>query len=224
MIEPRVALAFAVHASPGVYALLIGSGVSRAAGVPTGYEVLWSLVERLAVAMDDSSGDDPLAWYTERFREAPTYSRLLERLAPTAAERRSVLARYFEPNDDDKAEGRKSPTAAHRAVAALVGSGHIKVLVTTNFDQLLELAIKDAGVTPQVLSTADDVIGAIPLQFAPCTVVKVNGDYLDTRIRNTEQELDDYEPPLRELLARIFDEYGLVRLCQIAPRADGKRD
>jgi hypothetical protein len=41
-------------------------------------------------------------------------------------------------------------------------------------------------------------------------VVKVNGDYLDTRIKNTPEELAEYDPRMTRLLARIFDEYGLV--------------
>ena len=35
MIEPIHSLAFSIQSNPGVYAVLIGSGVSRAAGIPT---------------------------------------------------------------------------------------------------------------------------------------------------------------------------------------------
>ncbi len=35
MIDPIHSLAFAVQANPGVYAVLIGSGVSRSASIPT---------------------------------------------------------------------------------------------------------------------------------------------------------------------------------------------
>lgn len=35
-IEPELKLAIALHSSPGVYALLLGSGMSSAAGIPTG--------------------------------------------------------------------------------------------------------------------------------------------------------------------------------------------
>jgi hypothetical protein len=38
-IEPELSLAFSVRSGPGTYAILLGSGVSRAAGVPTGWEV-----------------------------------------------------------------------------------------------------------------------------------------------------------------------------------------
>ncbi len=39
MIDPVHSLAFSIQANPGVYAVLVGSGVSRAAKVPTGWEI-----------------------------------------------------------------------------------------------------------------------------------------------------------------------------------------
>ena len=39
-IERTQMMAFNLHNSPGVYALLLGSGISRDAGVPTGWEIV----------------------------------------------------------------------------------------------------------------------------------------------------------------------------------------
>ena len=74
------------------------------------------------------------------------------------------------------------PTPAHRAVASLVQHGFIRVVVTTNFDRLMEQALEEAGIHPQVIASPDAVDGALPLVHAPCTVFKVHGDYLDTRM------------------------------------------
>lgn len=38
VIEPVTRLALALHSNPGAYALLAGSGLSDAAGVPTGWD------------------------------------------------------------------------------------------------------------------------------------------------------------------------------------------
>ena len=38
----------------------------------------------------------------------------------------------------------------------------------------------------------------------------MHGDYLDTRIRNSPAELDQYPPEFDQLLDRIFGEFGLV--------------
>jgi hypothetical protein len=40
--------------------------------------------------------------------------------------------------------------------------------------------------------------------------VKVHGDYLDARFRNTPAELGAYEPATNALLDRICDEYGMI--------------
>ena len=87
---------------------------------------------------------------------------------------------------------------------------YVKVIITTNFDCLLESALREAGVEPQVISTDDQVKGAVPIVHAPCTVLKLHGDYLDTRIRNTPQELEKYSEEYDRLLDRIFDEFGLI--------------
>lgn len=86
----------------------------------------------------------------------------------------------------------------------------MRVIVTTNFDRLLELALADVGVAPTTLATPDAVAGALPLAHTNCTIVKVHGDYVDARIRNTPDELATYDEPIDRLLDRIFDEYGLV--------------
>src|SRR5262249_20771903 len=104
----------------------------------------------------------------------------------------------------------KLPTAAHSAIADLVASGHIKVILTTNFDQLLESALRAINVNPTVIASPDAAAGAIPLAHNPCTVVKLHGDYLDTRIKNTPDELATYEHAINQLLDRVLDEYGLI--------------
>ena len=102
------------------------------------------------------------------------------------------------------------PTKAHRAIAQLVKDEIVRVIITTNFDRLLENAIRDAGVEPTVIKSEDDLAGAVPLAHSRCYVVKLHGDYLDTRVRNTESELAGYSPQFNQLLDRIFDDYGVI--------------
>ncbi len=210
MIDPVHSLAFSVQANPGVYAVLIGSGVSRAAKMPTGWEVTLDLIRKLAELDEETSDLDPEHWYREKFKQEASYSDLLDALAGTQAERQQLLRAYWEPNEQEREDGEKQPTAAHRAIAVLAAQGFTKVIITTNFDRLMETALTDAGVVPTVLSSPDQVQGAPPLIHIPCCVFKVHGDYLDTRIRNTPAELDQYPPEFDQLLDRIFDEFGLI--------------
>lgn len=210
MIEPIHSLAFSMQANRGVYAVLFGSGLSRSARIPTGWEITLDLVRRLAAVSGEECGADPSAWYRDKFDKEPDYSELLDALAKTPAERQQLLRQYWEPTEQEKEEGAKQPTPAHRAIADLVAKGFVRVIVTTNFDRLMELALLDVGVTPTVLSSSDHVHGAMPLIHTQCCVFKVHGDYLDTRIRNTPEELSGYPAEFDTLLDRIFDEFGLI--------------
>jgi len=210
MIDPVHSLAFSMQANRGVYAVLLGSGISRAAGIPTGWEITLDLVRKLAVLCDEACEPDPEFWYRTKFGKPADYSELLDALTRTQAERQQLLRQYWEPDAGEREEGKKQPTAAHRSIAALAAQGFIRVILTTNFDRLMEIALADAGVVPTVLSSPDQVHGALPLIHTRCCVFKVHGDYLDTRIRNTPDELCEYPKEFNALLDRIFDDFGLV--------------
>jgi hypothetical protein len=210
-LDPMVALATSVHASPGIYALLLGSGVSTGAAIPTGWQVVCDLVRRAAAAEGadpDAVAADPEGWWAAQGRGELGYSSLLAALGPTAAARRQLLAGYFEPDPEDPDNRRPSP--AHHAVAELVRRGHVRVVLTTNFDRLTERALEAAGVSPQVISRAEAVAGMTPLAHASATVVKLHGDYQDLDQRNTIDELDAYDATMQRLLDRVLDEYGLM--------------
>ena len=210
MIDPIDSLAFSIQAYRGVYALLIGSGVSKAAQIPTGWDITRDLIRKLAAASDESAEPDPELWYREKYDEAPDYSKLIDGLAKTQAERQQLLRPYIEPNEQEREENAKQPTAAHKAIAWLVAQDFVKVIITTNFDRLLEKALEEVGVEPVVLSSEDQVKGMVPLVHTQHCLIKLHGDYLDTRIRNTPSELSEYSLEFNQLLDRIFDEFGLV--------------
>lgn len=210
MIDPIHSLAFSIQANRGIYAVLLGSGVSRAAKVPTGWEITLDLVRKLAQVSGESCEPSPEKWYREKFGRNPDYAALLDAIAKTSAERQQLLRGYWEATEQEREEGAKQPTAAHRAIATLAAQGFVKVIITTNFDRLMETALADVGIVPTILSTPDQILGALPLIHTRCCLFKVHGDYLDTRIRNTPEELASYPAEFDALLDRIFDEFGLV--------------
>lgn len=210
MLDPTLSMVLTLHSNPGVYALLIGSGISRSAGIPTGWEITLDLIAKLALIKQVEPKPDPETWFIRTFGVEPTYSNLLEHLSPASTERYTLLRTYFEPNEEEVEEGTKVPTKAHLAIAKLVKRGTVKVIISTNFDKLLEKALGVEGITPDMISSEDALQGAMPLVHSSCTIIKVNGDYTDTRIRNTVAELAEYPPGLVTILDRIFDEYGLI--------------
>lgn len=220
MIAPAQSLAFSVQSAPGVYALLLGSGVSRAAGIPTGWEITLDLIRKLASVSGETAGPSPETWYRDTFGADPDYSEIIQPLARTKAERQQLLRSYVEPTEQEREDGKKVPTRAHHAIAGLVERKFVRVIVTTNFDRLIETALAERGIAPAVLSSKHQIRGALPLTHAGCTVVKVHGDYLDTRLRNTDAELESYPKAVDRFLDRIFREFGLV-VCGWSAKWDG---
>lgn len=206
--------AFSLKSNPGAYALLLGAGVSAPSGIQTAWGVLTELVERLALISSDGpgvSGDAAHEWYRERFSRAATYESVLEQIAPTSHERQHVLRDFFERSPDDVEAARKLPTLAHRSIARLARSGAVKVVVTLNFDRLIEQALRDEGIEPTIISSPADVLGMAPLHTLDFCVIHLHGDYLNpTSMLNTADELHGYAPAVSDLLRRVLEDYGLI--------------
>jgi len=206
-INPIDSLALTLHHSPGVQALLLGSGVSRSAGVPTGWEITLDLIRRLGSVQGVDDQNDWSAWYRKRYEKEPSYSEILDAVAAAPAERRSIIHAYIEAGEGEEP---RQPTPAHRAIANLVALGSLRVILTTNFDRLLENALRDVGIEPTIIASDDAILGATPLVHTRCTIIKLHGDYMDARIKNTQDELETYSPAMDALVDRVLDEYGLI--------------
>ncbi len=209
-IDRELLAAFSVKEHPGTYALLIGSGVSRAADIFTGWQIVVDMIEKLAIVEGDQTNDDPEQWYLDKYGSEPDYSMLLDTLTRTSSDRQQLLRQYFEPDELEREAGMKRPTVAHRAIAWLMAEGFVRVVITTNFDRLIEMALRDVGVEPVVISTPEQAQGALPFVHLPHVVFKVHGDYLDPSILNTQQELERYAPPVRRPLHQVIDQFGLI--------------
>jgi hypothetical protein len=151
-------------------------------------------------------------WWRANGTGALTYSALVGAFAPHVAQRQALLASIIEPSPSDSAEKLKTPTAGHRALAELVAAGYVRVVITTNFDRLIERAASEAGVEAQVLTGEADLRAMLPIQHTKCTIVKLHGDYQKANLLNVEDELDQYPENLARLLNRVLDEYGLFAI------------
>jgi hypothetical protein len=206
-LDPIVSLSVALAEAPGTCAFFLGSGVSRDAGVPTGWEVMrrgLHRLQQLETSSADQIDDDALdAWLKETGREHIGYSEMLELIAPDPAVRREYLASMF--------EGTK-PGPTHEALADLAARGMARVFVTTNFDRLLEHALQARGIEPVVIASDADLDASMPREHATCVVLKPHGDYLRQTIRNTHEELADLDSAITRELGEVFDRYGVVVL------------
>lgn len=202
-IDPMGALTSSMHASPRLYAILVGSGMSRSAGQLGAWEILDQLIKSYAAAegLDlESDGLSPTDWWEQTIGESVDYSQVLEQLEPTRGGRQKRLATYFEV---------ASPSSAHQSLAKLCASGKVQVILTTNFDRLIEQALDEHDVHHQVVNERS-VTGMQPLVHRLVTVIKVNGDYLSLGMRNTSLELAKYTRWLDRTLREVLRDFGLI--------------
>lgn len=207
-------LAIALSSSPRLFACVLGSGVSRSAGIPTGWQIVLELVRKRAALLGEAAAaeKDPDAWHVARFGRAPDYSELVTALAPTADLRRNLLEPHFTVLDGVTGERHEHrPTDAHRAIAKLVRRGLVRVVITTNFDRLMEQALREAGVARVEVVSSEAAAGdCYPFHASEAFVLKLHGDWRDVWVRNSRDELAKYPPALARLLQRVVDEHGLI--------------
>lgn len=209
-IDAVTRIAMNVYSNKGVYVPLLGSGVSLSAGIMSGWKVTEDLLKKLAFMKEGAIPDDVFQWYKVKYKKEAEYSDLLSQLGHHSAEIGNLLWSYFEPSEEDKLNHKKEPTEAHKAIAELAARGYFKVIITTNFDRLLENALDQKGVKYQVVSSEDDLECAVPIVHFPLTIFKVNGDYKDSRVKNTEQELTNYSKLWDNYLLNILKDFGLI--------------
>jgi hypothetical protein len=93
LVDPFVVLAASLHYDRGAYAVLIGSGMSTAAGIPTGWDLTTQLAELEARHQDGQVPDDIEAWWAANKPGPLGYSSVVEAIAPTLGQRQALLRR-----------------------------------------------------------------------------------------------------------------------------------
>jgi thymidylate kinase len=129
--------------------LFVGAGVSRASGIPTAAD-LSNTLARDAAYPETYPHDliDISEYYEARFGRTVLLSKLRS-LMPTDAR----------------------PTEGHRRMAALAGK--LPLIITTNYDTLVESAYREAGRTLRVVRETD---GLANVKSDEPTLIKLHGD------------------------------------------------
>ena len=203
-IDPLYPLALKLAGEPGVCAVFLGAGISRGAGVPTAWEIFLhslGLLYRMKEGREPPAQGDLLAWRDQQGLSGLNYNSILEKLFTDEHARGKYLEGFFVG---------KKPSAAHRSLAALCKGGLIKVLVTTNFDQLMEQALRDVGLTPDLVSSPSDLNLVRRREISPCWLLKLHGDIGKLDIRNTPEELEALSQEFRAELTSIVQTYSLL--------------
>jgi hypothetical protein len=169
------------------FVLMLGAGASIASGVKSTPTIMQELVERYASA-DRQPGEDSIP---ERFDQ-------LWR-GESKASRQTMLAPYLEVR----------PSSGYEHLARLIKSGFIDVIVTFNFDRLLEQALDAEGFRDyRVIIRGETEVDAISTLLANerprVKILKLHGS-LDSAdyFLFSQQEMLNYPPPIADVFGDL---------------------
>jgi NAD-dependent SIR2 family protein deacetylase len=181
-IDPILPLAVQIAEGRGQFAFFLGSGVSRAAGIPSGWGVRQHTLKDLYRMQENIEKINENAF--EKWLESTgfvnaSYSSIIDALREKP-QQREYLANFF---------AGKEPTEAHYALARLIKCEMVRVIITTNFDPLMEHALDAEGVSYSVVASDAELKDAEPREHCRCRIIKPHGDWQDLNLRNSDEEV-----------------------------------
>ena len=205
-VDPILPLSISIAEGERTYAVFLGSGISRTAGIPTGGEILNNTIELLYEMehhVDKLEDETAKEWFEKSKYKNWGYSEILESLRETPEERRKFLEKFFIG---------KKPTEAHNIIAEMVEKNLIKCIITTNFDRLMEQSLDDKGIHYDVVASETDLNELKPREHCNCRIYKLHGDYQKSNIKNTKKELENLEKKLEKEFKEILNNYGIITI------------
>ena len=221
---PDQALAFSRRAAR--MAWLLGAGASAMSGIPTASALITRFIRDLYAAeqgfnieeldLGDIRLREQLDRYYDRIPGMPSagdpeqYAALFERVYSNPSDRAGLI--------EELVAGAR-PNFGHYALAALMAADAARVVVTTNFDDLVEQAARevlDSSLVeprrPLTVASLDDadaagralVRGRWPL------VIKLHGDFRSVQLKNAPAELRGQNEKLAQALRTICGQSGLI--------------
>lgn len=174
------------------YFKIIGSQESSWLGVPTIHDINQHLIKKLQVLEIETAS------LTDTWD-------LIHLLAKTPAAINNLMRYFYEPTDEDRLLHRKLPSGFHRTLAKSIASRTGQIIITTNRDRLIEWGLASLGITPQVISSQNHLATSIPVSQTRCTLIKLNGDYLDLKQPQFENQFKTFlEDQIEQIYEPVF--------------------
>jgi len=210
---------------PARFAWLLGAGASAAAGVPTAARVMDDLLVRMYagdfnVVRQSIDADDPAilarirAHYDgvnglPKFGTPSDYSAVFEKAMPDEATRIAYLRQLF---------SECTPCYGQRVLGATITTGLTDLVLTTNFDSLIQMAATEAYasagrvkrmLTVSGLQSTGRASTAISNSQWPA-LVKLHGDFQESKLKNLSSELQSQDQTYRQFVIDASRRFGLA--------------
>lgn len=188
------------------FVLFLGAGASIDSGVPAAGQLIqqWKgrYFEQHAGPSDDIETFFQRPPQNEWFGQGRDYSELFERLYHMPPQRRDFIEQII---------GKARPSIGYIYLALLLQLDVFNVVLTTNFDDLVNEACHafSDDVRP-IVCAHDSSVRLLRLTSPRPKVVKLHGDFLFDNIQNTVVEVSQLRRNMKEKLGEFASETGLV--------------
>lgn len=203
-MHPIVRLVASAQPGERKYVLFAGAGLSRDTGLPTAWDLMLTTASLLRSGEPNPGDGDLETWFKGSPFSKMTYSELIGTLFPTPVEQRSFVREKL---------ATKGVGDAHKLIAELARMGVFRCAITTNFDELLEQALEEAGMRVEVIASSDDLTHSEPLIHCKSfRVYKPHGTLASGHLRNTPRDLEQLPGDMEEEMIKVMTDHGLLVL------------
>lgn len=207
--------------APGRFSWLLGAGTSQSAGLPTAWDVTWDLKRRqyakeenqrvAANEVQNSAVRDKINAYMQAHGfpapgDPAEYSECFKLVFGNDYERQRRYLRAALADD------RISLSRGHRVLAALLKTGAIRIVFTTNFDSVVEkafAAVAGKDIAAFHLEGSFAALDALNNDEFPI-YVKLHGDFRYQSLKNLAEDLRAQNAHLGQCAVTAWNRFGLV--------------
>jgi len=183
------------------FCLLLGAGSSNSCGVKTAKEMMVELAKILYYQESRTESFETWERNQDWFDNDKKYSILFERVYDQKPQRRNYIEQCVK---------NARPSWGHIYLSNIIERKYFDVILTTNFDDLLnESSILYSNFRP-IVCAHDSTISGIRITSARPKIIKLHGDYLYDNIKNTLKETRNLEKNTSEKIMQFAKEYGLI--------------
>jgi tetratricopeptide (TPR) repeat protein len=182
------ALAETIKAAEGNYAFLTGAGCSLSAGIPLASTLVGEIHKKYGETIKQKVDAD----------NQQDYGACMGALTPT--ERKAILTPYLT---------KAKINWGHIALACMIKAGHIKRVLTFNFDPILTKACGLLGQYPAIYDFGVSAPSNVRFLSEPC-IIHLHGQGTGQVMMNTDEETQSHAESLRPLFDDTLKAYNLV--------------
>lgn len=197
-IEQLLTALKASSAGDPKFVLFLGAGASASSGVPTGGQLVRQWRQDFDASATEGNKSADQSW----FNKPKEYGVLFEHHHKTEALRREFI---------EECVIDAHPSWGYLYLADLLDRGYFNIVLTTNFDDLINEACHafTASLRP-IVCAHDSSAQHFRLTGKRPKVIKLHGDYLFDNIANSNQETVRLKENIRSKIEWLANEFGFV--------------